>query len=61
MGVGGAELALQVSAAMDETSKAARAAQSLPPPPPHTQTHTLPIPLLCPSPLPVPPCEGHWP
>lgn len=59
MGVGGAELALQVSAAMDETSKAARAAQSLPPP--HTQTHTLPIPLLCSSPLPVPPCEGHWP
>lgn len=30
MGVGGAELALQVSAAMDETSKAARAAQSSP-------------------------------
>lgn len=39
MGVGGAELALQVSAAMDETSKAAGAAQSSP-------SSSRPAPLL---------------
>lgn len=52
MGVGGAELALQVSAAMDETSKAARAAQSSPSDPPDLAPyHARPTPSLRP-PLP---------